>query len=258
MNMDGIAWRRTKWSRFAKRYLRLMELIAAHSATRLIADAQAIADHLTTSYSIDPQKVQVIEYGAYPIDVPPSIAALQRFGLTPQEYYLVVCRLESENHVREIIEGYLASGTTWGLVIVGDHTTDTAYARSLLAAGGDRVRFVGTIFDQEVLTALRYHCRAYIHGHSVGGTNPSLLEAMACGNYVVAHDNAFNREVTQNRCAYFTKANDVTHVLQNLETKGIPTGVCEYLRALIEQKYNWEKITDQYIVEFRESLRGHQ
>jgi glycosyltransferase involved in cell wall biosynthesis len=254
VNMDGIAWRRTKWSRFARSYLRLMELIAAHSATRLIADAQAIADHLTTSYSIDPQKVQVIEYGAYPLDVPPSIAALERFGLTPQEYYLVVCRLEPENHVREIIDGYLASGTTWGLVIVGDHTTDTAYVHSLLAAGGDRMRFVGTIFDQGVLTALRFHCRAYIHGHSVGGTNPSLLEAMACGNYVIAHDNSFNREVMDNLCRYFRNADDVTMLLDEMEHWGIPLEVGAKLKDRVVEYYNWERIARVYAARFRESV----
>jgi glycosyltransferase involved in cell wall biosynthesis len=254
VNTDGLEWHRSKWSPRVQRYLKTMEGLAARFAPHLVADAQGIADHLAASYPAARGKTRVLEYGAYLIDTPPPTDTLTRFGLRPRDYYLVVCRLEPENHVLDIVVGYLASKSPHRLVIVGDRTTDTPYVRSLLAAGDGGVQFVGTIFDQEVLTALRYHCRAYFHGHSVGGTNPSLLEAMACGNYVVAHDNPFNREVTQDLCAYFADAAEMALRIRALERDGIPEAVPGRLRRLIDEKYNWDRIAERYAAAFGESL----
>jgi glycosyltransferase involved in cell wall biosynthesis len=103
-----------------------------------------------------------------------------------------VCRFEPENHVREIIEGFLASKSRASLVLVGDHTRDNPYIQSLLRHQDGRILFAGPIYDKSRIQALRFFCRAYLHGHSVGGTNPSLLEAMGCSSVVIAHDNPFN------------------------------------------------------------------
>lgn len=256
VNMDGLEWRRSKWSKNAQRYLRAMEFLAARFARNLVADAQGIADYLASTYPTARDKTRVIEYGAFPVDTPPNADSLTRFNLEPQEYFLVVCRLEPENHVREIVEGFLASDSPRRLLIVGDHTTGTDYVRTLLATADKQVQFAGTVFDQRVLTALRYHCRTYVHGHSVGGTNPSLLEAMACGNYVIAHDNVFNREVTQNLCRYFSTSEDLAARLNEIEREGIPGDVCARLKAKVRCYYDWGMIVERYHSAFTAPLNG--
>ena len=258
VNMDGLGWKRSKWSPMAQRYLRSMESTAVRFASHIIADSQSIADHLTSTYAFARGKVQVIEYGAYPVYAPPSIDSLAGFNLQPQEYYIVVCRLEPENHVQEIIEGYCRAGSTRKLVVVGDHTTGTPYVRELLKAANENVTFIGTVFDQVKLTALRYYCHTYFHGHSVGGTNPSLLEAMACGNYVIAHDNVFNREVTQNQCVYFSDAEDMKACIFTLEQDGIPADVKQRLKQVVVEKYNWDGIAERYAKAFEKTLSARK
>jgi glycosyltransferase involved in cell wall biosynthesis len=191
-NMDGLEWKRDKWSANAKRYLQLMEWFAARFSRRLVADAEGIAQHLREAYRVG-HKTLMIPYGAYEVDGAPDACLIEEYGVEPGEYYLVVCRLEPENHVREIVNGFVASSSPRKLIVVGDHEADTGYIKTLLDNANERVSFVGTIFDPPRLIALRWYCRAYFHGHSVGGTNPSLLEAMACRNHTIAHDNVFNR-----------------------------------------------------------------
>ncbi|WP_078120184.1 DUF1972 domain-containing protein [Thiosocius teredinicola] len=243
-NMDGLEWKRDKWSSGAKRYLRVMEWFAARFSRRLVADAEGIAEHLRTHYGAA-EEISMIPYGAHVVDDSSAPSAEDLFGLSKDEYYLVVCRLEPENHVREIIEGFVMSSSSRSLIIVGDHETHTAYVQSLLNVADDRVRFVGVIFDSVRLAMLRRNCRAYFHGHSVGGTNPSLLEAMGCGNFVVAHDNRFNREVTGGHAMFFSTPDDVRQSIERLESD-VPTGPRQALLARIETIYNWEIVADTY------------
>jgi glycosyltransferase involved in cell wall biosynthesis len=250
VNMDGLEWKRTKWSAFAKRYLHAMEHLATSLATVAIADAEGIADHLIKQYG-SPEKVVMIPYGADVIMTTPDPKKLVPFGLEAGNYYLVVCRLEPENHVLEIIRGFSQTTSRRKLVIIGDHHADTAYTRALTGHNDERIVFLGTVFDQERLTALRYYCYTYLHGHSVGGTNPSLLEAMACGNFVVAHDNVFNREVTQNKGWYFNDILEVRQQVEKLETEGFPLGVAAEFRDIMRKKYNWDVIADSYAELFR-------
>ena len=245
VNMDGLEWKRTKWPALAKRYLRAMEHLATSLATVAIADAEGIADHLIKQYG-SPEKVVMIPYGADVIMTTPDPKKLVPFGLEAGNYYLVVCRLEPENHVLEIIRGFSQTTSRRKLVIIGDHHADTGYTRALTGHNDERIVFLGTVFDQERLTALRYYCYTYLHGHSVGGTNPSLLEAMACGNFVIAHDNVFNREVTENQGWYFTNSVEVQQLLEKLESEGRPLQVSTVFRDIMKNKYNWDVIADSY------------
>ncbi|MGD2118986.1 MAG: DUF1972 domain-containing protein [Chromatiales bacterium] len=245
VNMDGLEWKRDKWSPFAKRYLKIMEWMASQFAHRLVADAQGIADYLHQAYGVG-SKTVMIPYGAYPAESVPDERPVREMGFDPDQYYLVVCRLEPENHVLEIIEGFVASGMDGPLVVVGDDKSGTDYVRDLKAVASPNVKFVGTIFDQEKLTSLRYHSRAYLHGHSVGGTNPSLLEAMACRNLVIAHDNVFNREVTSENALFFTSSADVKRCLM-LESD---REMVERMRSAVFEKvvslYDWDRIVEIY------------
>ena len=253
VNMDGLEWKRDKWSMLAKRYLSIMEWVAARLAHRLVADAQGIADYLQQACGVS-HKTVMIPYGAYPVESSPCDVSVREMGYFPGQYYLVVCRLEPENHVLEIIQGFVASGLDGPLVIVGDNESGTDYVRELKDAASSKVNFIGTVFDQERLTALRYYSHAYLHGHSVGGTNPSLLEAMACSNYVIAHDNVFNREVTGGHALFFSTSEDVRECLSLRDRDGSTEQYRSAVFERIRKQYSWEKIVDRYEAEFIQSL----
>ncbi len=243
INMDGVEWARSKWSWPAKLWLKIMESVAMWTPSKVIADADGILEHLKSSYSHIPD-ASVISYGAEVIDIPPPVSFLDEWGLHANSYLLVVCRLEPENHLLEIIEGYRASTVSMPLIILGNHLAGTPYVKSLVEYTSDNIRFIGTVFNQEKLLALRYHSYAYLHGHSVGGTNPSLLEAMGCGNGIIAHDNRFNREVAGASALYFQDAASLSVILNNL---GDMADNGSTAQQVIRERYTWDIIVSAYL-----------
>jgi glycosyltransferase involved in cell wall biosynthesis len=162
----------------------------------------------------------------------------------------VVCRLEPENHVLEIIEGFSMSNSKRSLVIVGDAATKTPYTKRLLdRARDERVKFVGAVYDKVQLQILRINSFAYLHGHSVGGTNPSLLEAMGCGKLIIAHDNSFNREVAKEVAFFFKNKNDILSLIEKVEILREEDLNKRSTRAMeiVRLKYNWDAITGAYL-----------
>ena len=246
INMDGIEWLRSKWSWAARAYLRLIETVATWTPNRIIADADAIRSHLQSRHRRLPE-CTVVPYGSDLVTAAPPEELLAEWGLKVGEYYILVCRLEPENHVLDIVEGYAASSSTFPLVVLGDHKLNTPYVRLLQSVADPRVRLIGTVYDKVRLRALRFHARAYLHGHSVGGTNPSLLEAMGSGNVVIAHDNVFNREVAADAALYFRNARDIPGILEILEAdSGRRQRMREVARHRVESIYNWRMIADRY------------
>lgn len=248
INVDGLEWARSKWSWLARRYLRTMEWVASWSATRVIADAEAIAQRFRQLYPRG-ATCSYVAYGAPQVTC--GSESLAEGAVGPDAYFLVVARLEPENHVLDILQGYRLyrqQGGQLALFIVGDHTRGTAYCKALLACSGDGVHFLGAIHDQARLQALRVAALAYLHGHSVGGTNPSLLEALGCGSVVVAHDNPFNREVLGGNADYFKCPQDVATALDALAC--LPTAAFQdrrhAARRTIAERYTWEHITLEY------------
>ena len=189
---------------------------------------------------------------SYGVEVPPPapVRLLDHWGLTPRGYDLVVCRLEPENHVLEIIRGWRAAQRAGPLVIVGDHRGESRHVRTLLREADEAVRFIGGVYEPESLIALRQGCRVYLHGHSVGGTNPSLLEAMACGNRVIAHDNPFNREVLGDLGRYFADADDVATRLRALAQDAADDLVATAMIARVRERFDWDDITERYVAAF--------
>jgi glycosyltransferase involved in cell wall biosynthesis len=248
LNVDGIEWARAKWGRLARTYFKLMEFFSMWAPNRVIADAEGIKGHLKSRHWRMPP-CTVIPYGAPLIECPPDSSLLGEWGLEQQRYFLVVARLEPENHVKEIIEGYKNSGTSISLVVVGNHNTGTPYINDLLQLADERVRLIGGVYDKAKLQALRYHSLAYFHGHSVGGTNPSLLEALGCGNLIIAHDNVFNREVTGDIGLYFKGSEEIPALLAEIEnlSADVITDLRDQARLRIHEKYDWDKITDAYL-----------
>lgn len=245
INMDGLEWARAKWNSIARLYLRLAETIAMTTPNRIIADAAAIKANLQSRHRKLPP-CDVIPYGCEIVTSADS-DQLRLFGLNPGSYFLVVCRFEPENHIKEIIEGFLGSDTRAKLVLVGDHTQKSSYVQSLGKYASDRLLFTGPVYDHSKIQALRYFCRAYLHGHSVGGTNPSLLEAMGCGNVVIANDNLFNREVIGDSALFFSTAKELSACINSVDSGGADTanmGVGAVER--VKQFYTWDRIADYY------------
>lgn len=254
MNMDGVEWARAKWGFWGSTWWKMMERVASWGVPHLmIADAKGIQDFLASRYRSLPP-CTVIPYGAEVLEEPPDPAPLAEWGVEPYEYHLVIARFEPENHLEEIFEGYAASSSPHPLIALGTTRKPNAYTRRLdtIAAREPRLILPGAIYDDRIRT-LRYYARTYLHGHSVGGTNPSLLEAMGAGNAVLAHDNTFNREVAGEAARYFTSAQDVARLVDALDADDTQRQAMGTIaRDRIQTQYTWERIADRY-----ESLLTH-
>lgn len=200
INMDGLEWKRAKYSLGAQAYLWVNERLAARAGTRLIADHPSIADHLATR--ADRAKIDMIPYGSPRIDEadPAPLAAL---GLEPGRFLTLIARPEPENSILEIVSAFSRKPRGIKLAVLGKYGENHRYQKRVLAAGGPEVIFTGAIYDPPTVRSLRFHSLAYMHGHQVGGTNPSLVEALGAGNPIIAHDNQFNRWVAGDAGLYF-------------------------------------------------------
>lgn len=211
-NMDGIEWRRPKWSRAVRAWFWINEWIAAWSSQRLIADHPRIADHLATRRPR--RSIATIPYGGDPI-TQRDPAPLEKLGLRADRYLVSIARIEPDNNILAIVEAFSRKRRDCRLVVVGGLDADNPYHAAIRAAASDEVIFPGAIYDPAIVAALRGHARAYLHGHTVGGTNPSLVEALWAGNAVLAHDNPFNRLTAGEAQMYFT---DVDSCERGIET----------------------------------------
>ncbi len=256
-NSDGIESLRTKWSFFTRKYLYYSQYFASRWSTLVVTDSVGIEHYWRLNY---PRSVHVttIEYGAPVVDNSPQAEALiAQYHLRPNDYYLVVARLEPENNIKMMIEGFLQSESRKKLVIIGG-LTSAHYQNELKNFPSERVIFLDAIYDSACLQALRLNTFAYLHGHSVGGTNPSLLEAMGCSNLCLCHDNIFNREVTKDEQFYFANEAELATRMNELE-KLEPSVLDEFrskARRRIENYYTWERITDDYIKVFKKLKRN--
>jgi glycosyltransferase involved in cell wall biosynthesis len=243
-NMDGLEWKRSKYGPWARRFLRWSEARAAQRSQALIADSLAIQSYLQETYG---KPSTYIPYSAVVRDDLSSEAVhpiLNSYGLTSGAYHLLIARMEPDNHIHTILEGHQAaseaSTSTLPLILVGKPAN--RYAQELQAKYPDIIfskqthrRWLGGVYEQKVVEILRQNAAWYFHGHSVGGTNPSLLEAMASGCRIIAHNNPFNRAVTGEDAFYFRNSEEV----------------CDHLLAktnLSETQVanNRRKITDHY------------
>ena len=244
VHVDGLEWQRAKWGKGGTSYYRWAEARSTRWAQAVIADSQGIVDHLLAEHGVI---ASYIPYGA-PV-VAPHPAKLSEIGLAPLEYHLVVARFEPENHISEIVTGYVSSACRKPLVVVGDAAYGDAYRQEILRVGQSdpRVRFLGSVWDQDLLDALYCGAASYVHGHSVGGTNPSLLRAMGAGAPVIAHRVSFNEEVARGNGRYFTCPDQVAHECELVESDPVSAVARGRAgRADVTQRYQWETVADQY------------
>lgn len=245
LHMDGLEWRRAKWGPRGRAYYRWAEEFGVRTADALIADAPGIADYYDQQFGVP---TELIRYGAPLLDRADE-GLIRALGLEHGGYHLVVARFEPENHVREIVEGYAASRATLPLVVVGSapYSADYTTAIERTAANDDRIRMLGGVFDQDLLDALYFHAHTYLHGHSVGGTNPSLLRAIGAGTPVIAYDVGFNREVLDDRGWYFSDAPAVAAAVEDAEaSRDRVTADGTALRARAAAAFSWDEVAAEY------------
>jgi glycosyltransferase involved in cell wall biosynthesis len=190
-------------------------------------------------------KPEYIAYGANAFSNPDA-TVLPGYDLAPYQYNMLMARMEPENNIEMILDGYHAAASPFPFLVVGN--TGNPFGQYLVKkfAGDARIRFVGAIFNDVQVSNLIYFSNLYFHGHSVGGTNPSLLEAMGCQGFIVAQDNVFNKAVLEQNGYYFNTAADVQHYADTLLKNESSAIMLTANRRKIEQDYNWPTIIDQY------------
>jgi glycosyltransferase involved in cell wall biosynthesis len=244
INMDGIEWSRAKWGPIAKAWFWLNERAGCWLGNHLVADHPQIEAHLQTRVAAS--KITTIAYGAEAVTAAPA-EAVQALGLQPGRFLTVIARAEPENSILEVVRGFSTQPRGYQLVVLGHYDEGNAYHRAVKDAASPEVKFVGAIYDKPVVQALRFHSAAYVHGHQVGGTNPSLVEALGAGNPVIAHDNRFNRWVAGDGASYFVCANTFSEqVAQLLSNPARLVNLRLQGQQRFEAMFTWNRILNQY------------
>ncbi len=244
INMDGIEWSRAKWGKVAKTWFWMNDWAGCWLGNHLVADHPEICNLLQTRAR--PEKISTIAYGAPFVDAAPD-ESVRALGLVPGEYMTLIARPEPENLVLDIVKAFSARPRGVKLAVLGDYRDGNPYHRAVLSSASDEVMFLGAIYDKPKVQALRFHAAAYLHGHQVGGTNPSLVEAMGAGNPVIAHDNRFNRWVAGESARYFRGVKDLDALLTDvLSDRALLDDMGRGSRARFGQHFTWENILSQY------------
>ncbi|MFM7016890.1 MAG: DUF1972 domain-containing protein [Bacteroidota bacterium] len=250
-NMDGLEWKRDKWSPTVKKLTLFFEKLGVDYSDYLVSDNREIRNYFLTTYKKDSA---FIAYGATLFDNPDS-SHLNEYHLQEGQYDLLIARLEKENNIETILDGYLLSSSDLPMLVIGNHHTHYGEFLKSKYANSKHIRFLGGLYNLALLDNLRWHSRYYFHGHSVGGTNPSLLEAMSSGAFIMAHNNLFNRDVLGVNAFYFDNAQAVADILDGKSE--VESKRHEYIqnnKNKIAQEYNWQKIADEYETMFKQCL----
>lgn len=253
-NMDGLEYKRTKFNKLTRKFLFWEEKKAVRHSAFLIADNLGIRDYYKGKYG---KESEYLAYGAY-IYSDYHAEYLTDHNLVPNKYNLLIARLEPENNVEMVVKGYINSNETGiPLVIIGK--TNTKFGKYLVEAYGDnpKIAFLGGIYDFKKINSIRFYSNAYFHGHSVGGTNPSLLEAMASSTFIIAHDNVFNKSVLRDSSVYFSSEKDIEEIVNNLN-EYIEDKKSKYIEenlTKIRSEYSWERLVEQHEQYFKRLLK---
>ncbi len=245
LHMDGLEWKRAKWGGRGRSYYRWAEQLGVRQGDALIADAPGIAEYYRHQFDVP---TELIRYGAPLLDTVPE-DGVRSLGLEPGEYHLVVARFEPENHVLEIVEGYRRSRAAKPLVVIGAAPYSADYTRAIAdaAARDQRIRLQGAVYDQTLLDALYAHAFTYVHGHCVGGTNPSLLRALGAGTAVIAFDVGFNREVLEDQGWFFTSTDDISPLFAEAEAMpGATAALGRVGRECAARRFDWDQVAAAY------------
>jgi len=239
-NMDGIEWKRSKFSKKVQKFLKYAEGLAVKYSDYFIADSVGIQQYLKKEHKVEST---YIAYGAEIMGVP-NLDILNQYNLKKYNYDIVIARMEPENNIEMILKGFLHSKKERDLVIVG--SLDTKFGKYISAKYNDNsIKYLGFVSGIENLNSLRNFSNLYFHGHSVGGTNPSLLEAMASNSLICAHDNIFNKSILENDAFYFKNIEQVS-ALMDAKIKNKENELVNSNQVKIKNFYSWGKIVDDY------------
>lgn len=243
VNVDGLEWSRSRWSNITKMFIYWAEKRIAKSTLNLVADHKLIAEYFQKNHN---KKTQYIPYGA-DVMTQTNEQVLQKYNLEKDEYFLAVSRIEKDNNLQIVMDGFLQSETNKKFVIIGNFDTKFGQKLKLKYSSNSNLIFLGSIYDIDILNNLRYFSSLYFHGHSAGGTNPSLLEAMASKALIVAHQNIYNQTVLEQNALYFETETDVKNIINSIaEISKNRTIFAEKNAEKIKNNFSWEFVANEY------------
>jgi glycosyltransferase involved in cell wall biosynthesis len=248
-NMDGLEWKRTKYNKLTQKLLKFAEKFAVVKSHYLISDSKGIQDYIEKKYK---KESTYIAYGAH-LFTEPKVEILDKYGLKEGCFNMVMARFEPENNIEMVLDGVVMSQIETPIIVVGNYKTK--YGQYLVNKFNSypSIKFLGAIYDINDLNNLRYFSNVYFHGHTVGGTNPSLLEAMSSKALVVAHSNSFNKGVLNENAYYFSNSDEVKKILKTVKKIDNLQLIQNNFDA-IQNNFNWQKINEQYLQLFKSSL----
>ena len=247
-NMDGLEWKRAKYNKGVRLFLKYAESLAIKGSDYLISDSIGIKNYLKNEYNVDSK---YIPYGAEKFESP-NIKRLDKFGIDAFQFNLLIARMEPENNIEIILDGATKSKNKTTFLIIGKYNNSFGKYLKKKYKNQKHIKFLGGIYDLEDLNNLRYYSKLYFHGHSVGGTNPSLLEAMASNSLVIAHQNDFNYTILGKDAFYFSGVDEVTKYMDTLLNKNEYSTMLENNLIKIEQLFSWPKVNNSYLSFFKE------
>ncbi|MCJ7812972.1 DUF1972 domain-containing protein, partial [bacterium] len=250
INTDGLDWTRRKWGSVARNFLKWNYAIARKIGYYLVSDSKELKKYYKENHGIE---TAFLTNGG-DIVSEKNVSILEKYGLKPNDYFLVACRIEPENNIDIIIREFEKTTIAKKLVIAGGANYKSDYLKKLMETRDKRVIFLGPVYEEGHIEQIHLHAFAYIHGHEVGGTNPSLLKAMACGNIILAHDVKFNREVLNNHGFLWNKeSGSLQSVLIQVSKEYV-----KYKKVLpkaciqrIQHYYTWDKVGEDHELFFR-------
>ncbi len=250
-NMDGLEWKRSKWGLITKRLMQFLEKLAVRKSHYLVSDNKGIQEYYRSQFN---KESFFVAYGA-DLALGVDKTYLKKFDVKEGDYYILIARMEPENNIDIILDAYKQTSNEATFLVVGNYKTkygDYLYKKY----NNGTIKFLGSIYDKPALDALRFYSKAYLHGHSVGGTNPSLLEAMASGAFIIAHKNIFNESVLKKNALYFESKSELTGIFKDINSLydfNRDTFIENNIKE-ITSNYSWHSIVNRYEEIFKQII----
>lgn len=242
INIDGLEWKRAKWNRFAKWFLKFSERLAVKYSDEVISDNKAIQDYVTREYGVISN---LIEYGGDHVEkLPLSDEIKNKYSLSENAYAFMLCRVESERSINIVLDAF--SQIDFPLILVGNFDNNE-YGKTLIRkySGSKNIQIYAPVYDKDKLNQLRGNAALYVHAHGSGGTNPSLVEAMFFGIPIVAYDVVFNRQTTDNKALYFANVVQLKEILKHFLEGSIKINE-DIMKEIALKRYTWQRILKKY------------